>query len=199
MSKESDEYEVFARNVIQELTGPTVTVHRQKPYTNRRTGAAIVIHVSFTTNYIGAALLFIVECKRHKNKVRVQDVRELRAIKDDLGAHKGIIITTKGFQKGAIEDAKANGIALAFLTVEPQKGELVFVVNVGQPTSQFDGFWQGNIRSSRTDFDRGFRFEGRGSFFSLLMRDETEAAWREKMGFDPGKTPQDSPQSTDEV
>ncbi|PMO34443.1 hypothetical protein BCT11_03170 [Vibrio sp. 10N.222.52.B12] len=57
-------------------------------------------------------LLVLVECKNYKNNVGVDDLLEFKSRVEDLRAHKGLFVTTKGFQSGAIEFADANKIAL---------------------------------------------------------------------------------------
>jgi len=56
--------------------------------------------------------LVVVECKQYARSVRIDDLLEFKARLDDLRAHKGLFVTTTGFQKGAVEFAKANRIAL---------------------------------------------------------------------------------------
>ena len=92
----------------------------------------IKVDVSFNYDIAGANLLFLVECKCYSHKVPVDDVEEFHSKLDDIGAHKGILITTRGFQDGAIKTARGRGIALAMLTTEHQPGELKYVVNSSQ-------------------------------------------------------------------
>jgi hypothetical protein len=172
MSKQSDDYERFTQDVIKELVG--VTVHRQKVYRGRRSQRNIRVDLSFNYSVGGAGLLFVVECKCYNRRVPADDVEEFHSKIDDIGAHKGIMVTTVGFQDGTIKTAKGRGIALALLTKEPQKGELVYVViGAGQPKSPpaNEGFWQGNLRGPFDSFDGGFRFESVGQFLSLLVMD----------------------------
>ncbi len=60
----------------------------------------------------GAEFTVLVEWKRHRDAVK----RDLVLILDrklmDVEAHKGMMFSTSGFQKGAIEFASQNGIAL---------------------------------------------------------------------------------------
>jgi restriction system protein len=60
----------------------------------------------------GAEFVVLVECKRHGRAVERELVLALPAKLNDVGAHKGMMFSTGGFQKGAIEYAAAHGIAL---------------------------------------------------------------------------------------
>lgn len=57
-------------------------------------------------------ILVVVECKQYKRRVGVDDMLEFRSRIEDVRAHKGVFVTTNGFQSGAVEIAEANGIAL---------------------------------------------------------------------------------------
>ncbi|MFN8578198.1 MAG: restriction endonuclease [Candidatus Sericytochromatia bacterium] len=52
----------------------------------------------------------LIECKRWKKKVTRQTIDVLSASIEDLNASKGVIFTTKGYEKGAIEYAKHKNI-----------------------------------------------------------------------------------------
>ena len=54
----------------------------------------------------------ICECKRYKNNVSREKVAVLNDKVRSLGAHKGILLSTSGFQSGAVQYAKKHGIAL---------------------------------------------------------------------------------------
>lgn len=54
----------------------------------------------------------IAECKRYTSPVNREKVVVLADKVKSLGAHKGILISTSGFQSGAHEYAKKHGIAL---------------------------------------------------------------------------------------
>jgi hypothetical protein len=57
-------------------------------------------------------ILVIVECKHYKKRVGVDDLLEFRSRIEDLRAHKGLLVTSSGFQSGAEEFARANRIGL---------------------------------------------------------------------------------------
>ena len=172
MAQESVDYEQFTQKVIQELVGETV--HHQKVYTGRISKRDIKVDVSFNYSVAGADLLFLVECKCYNHPVPVDEVEEFHSKIDDIGAHKGIMVTTVGFQDGAVKTAKGRGIALALLTKEFHQGELRYVVNsVCRPRVPLphEGFWQGNLRGPLDCFDGGVRFEHMAQFLGIMALD----------------------------
>ena len=54
----------------------------------------------------------IIECKRHSGNIKRSVVNDLRAKIESIGAQKGIIMSTSGFQKDAVNCAEQHGIAL---------------------------------------------------------------------------------------
>jgi hypothetical protein len=62
--------------------------------------------------------LLIVECKNYKNKVPVKDVEAFQTKKQDVGADRAVMVTTVGYQAGAIETARAYNIELRTLMEE---------------------------------------------------------------------------------
>lgn len=173
MTRESNEYEKFTQQVIKELAG--ANIHHQKTYKGRLSQRDIKVDVSFNYNIAGANLLFLVECKCYNHAVPVDDVEEFHSKIDDIGAHKGIMVTTVGYQEGTIKTAKGRGIALALLTREHKKGELIYIVNSAsfpKHPPQNEAFWQGNFRGLGDHYDGGFRFENMGQFLGILVMDK---------------------------
>ena len=62
--------------------------------------------------FCGSIQKIIVECKKHKNSIKRDDVVILKEKLHSIGANKGILISTSGFQEGALKYAKKHGIAL---------------------------------------------------------------------------------------
>ncbi len=61
---------------------------------------------------LGGRIKVLIECKRYKNKVKRETVQLLNDKLKSIGAQKGMIFTTSGFQSGAIKYAEEHGIAL---------------------------------------------------------------------------------------
>ncbi len=59
----------------------------------------------------GALIKVLVECKRYKNPVKRDIIMILESKIRDSDAHKGMVFSTLGFQKGAIEFAQQRGMA----------------------------------------------------------------------------------------
>ena len=70
------------------------------------------IDVYATYTALGAEMKVLAECKQYKKRVGRDKVEVLESRLRSLGAQKGILLSTAGFQSGAIEYAKAHGIAL---------------------------------------------------------------------------------------
>lgn len=63
------------------------------------------------TLFAGAVFIVLVECKHQVRPVEREDVMVLDSKLRDVGAHKGMLFSTSGFQSGALQFAKARGIA----------------------------------------------------------------------------------------
>ena len=70
------------------------------------------IDVYATYTALGAEMKVIAECKQYKNRVNRDKVVLLADKVRALGAQKGILLSTAGFQSGAIKYAQEHGIAL---------------------------------------------------------------------------------------
>lgn len=57
-------------------------------------------------------IVYLLECKHWKNSVPKTVVHSLRTVVNDFGANWGLLISSKGFQKGAVEAAKFSNIKL---------------------------------------------------------------------------------------
>lgn len=64
---------------------------------------------------LGLSYVTLVECKRHNSAIKREVVQSLWAKLLSVGAQKGLVFSTSGFQSGAIEFATAHGIALVQL------------------------------------------------------------------------------------
>ena len=70
------------------------------------------IDVYATYTALGTEMKILAECKQYKKRVGRDKVEVLESRLRSLGAQKGILLSTAGFQSGAIDFAKAHGIAL---------------------------------------------------------------------------------------
>src|ERR671922_1302022 len=107
----SSEYETFIYCVCQALGEPDgMIVHRKKVYPGQLSRRKIRGDVSFEGPLLGARILGLVECKCYKSRVEVSDVEEFHSKLDAIGAPKGIMFTTVGYEVGAKKVAKGRGI-----------------------------------------------------------------------------------------
>ncbi|TCS42980.1 restriction endonuclease [Reinekea marinisedimentorum] len=65
---------------------------------------------------LGGDFVVLIECKKHKSAIPRSLVQELHDKVRSIGAHKGMLFATTGFQSGALQYAKAHGIALVRIT-----------------------------------------------------------------------------------
>ena len=70
------------------------------------------IDVTVRFEALGADFLVLVECKHQRRAVEREVVQILADRIRAVGAHKGMLFTTASFQSGALEYARAHGIAL---------------------------------------------------------------------------------------
>ncbi|TDD64267.1 restriction endonuclease [Actinomadura rubrisoli] len=75
-----------------------------------------VIDVTVRFRLLGADFLMLFECKRHAAPVKREHVQVLNDKLRATGAHKGVVVAASGFQRGALEYARAHGIACVRLT-----------------------------------------------------------------------------------
>jgi Restriction endonuclease len=81
----------------------------------------VVVEVFASTNSEEPVLIWIWECKDYPSRsVTVDEVEEFHSKMKQVSAHKGTVVTRSGFQSGAINFAKSNGIGLMTLNKEKQ-------------------------------------------------------------------------------
>ncbi|EKO3479766.1 restriction endonuclease [Vibrio fluvialis] len=88
-----------------------------------RSGQEHQIDVYWAFKLAGETIQVAIECKDYKNPVSVGRIRDFSAALDDIGNIKGIFVTTKGYQTGAIKFADFQKIALKVVQ-EPTESEL---------------------------------------------------------------------------
>lgn len=102
---------LFSTEIAKHIDLASFMIFHDKKYLGK-SGHEHQIDVSAELNIGGVRILILVECKRYANKVGIDDVMEFATRLEDIGAHKGIVCTTEGFQRGAIKIAKSKGITL---------------------------------------------------------------------------------------
>ena len=110
----AEEFELFCLNTLQayaerEKLQNFIIKHNQKLKSEDGT-YQIDIYIEYTV--LGTQNIILVECKKHSNSIKRDIVANLYSKLQSLGAQKGIIISTAGFQSGAVQYAEKHGIAL---------------------------------------------------------------------------------------
>jgi Restriction endonuclease len=107
------DYEDLLARLYGELSGASgaVRVFLRRTFAGH-SGQSYVIDLGYEFELLGAAYLTVIEAKHYSNAVEVGEVLEFVAKLDDIKAHKGIMITTRGFQRGAQKIAASNRVAL---------------------------------------------------------------------------------------
>lgn len=108
----SKEFELFVKNLLEsanEKLHDLEIVHDEKIQNHDGT-----YQIDVTTRFkaFGGEFLILIECKHHKNPIKREIVQALHDKVRTIGAQKGMIFSTIGFQKGAIQYASQHGIAL---------------------------------------------------------------------------------------
>jgi tetratricopeptide (TPR) repeat protein len=130
-------YERLVKQIYERLLGsdPDVIVHQRKKYEGRRSRQQYEIDVSFEFTKAGVRFLVLVECKFYSKNVEVGDATEFAYKLEDIGAHKGILVSTHGFQRGVFNVALASGIALVVVRA-PDTYDIV--ISSRGPKLEFD-------------------------------------------------------------
>jgi hypothetical protein len=111
-----EEFEEFVVDLLESarsaVDGLVVTLH------DKIQGADGVYDFDATVRFRfgGMDFLVLVEAKRHTNPIKRELVQVLHAKLRSVGAHKAAMIATAPYQRGALDYAKAHGIALATVT-----------------------------------------------------------------------------------
>jgi hypothetical protein len=112
----SRDYERFVRQLVEQnlsgIDGLEVVNIQDNAKLTGLSGYVHQIDVAYTFRLWATDFLVIVECKQYSRSVGVDELLEFKSRIDDLRAHKGVFVTTVGFQAGAVEFATANRIAL---------------------------------------------------------------------------------------
>jgi hypothetical protein len=107
------DFETFVKSIIRDqLSDSNIQIHHRRRLRGKRSGYSHEIDLSFEIDLVGTQVLVIVECKAYQRPVSVDDVLEFCSRIDDIGAHKGILVSTRGFTDGAIRLAESKNVAM---------------------------------------------------------------------------------------
>lgn len=106
-------YEEFVAESYRVLLNAGIgQVTRNRHIKGKKTGHDHQFDVVIELSLLDLAFLIIIECKHYRRRVDVSEVLEFASRLDDVSAQKGVMVTTVGYQEGAVRTAKAHGIAL---------------------------------------------------------------------------------------
>ncbi|MCP4680584.1 MAG: tetratricopeptide repeat protein [Deltaproteobacteria bacterium] len=106
-------YELFVKKLYEKLLADeAIEVFHKRNYTGI-SGAVYEIDLSFQFSMAGARFLVLIECKNYNKAIERKHVSELVAKMRDIRAQKAVLVSSRGFQRGAFELAQANKVALA--------------------------------------------------------------------------------------
>lgn len=106
-----EEYELYVKEWFDGLG------HSLKSYNSKHrniihaTDGDYEIDIDITYEVLKVTFRILIECKKYKDKIKREVVQLLHQKIQAIGAHKGIVCSTSGFQSGALKYAKIHGIA----------------------------------------------------------------------------------------
>lgn len=119
-------YEIFIRDIYQQILNQDTVENIEVKHNQKiqgKSGATHQVDVYWQYKQFGETVSIAIECKRYSKKINIGIIRNFKAVLDDLSCSKGIIVTTEGFQTGAIKFASSNNIGLKVIRT-PKKEDL---------------------------------------------------------------------------
>lgn len=120
----STQYEYYVKEIYEQILEENGVKNIKVLHNVKLKGISGVTHqidVYWEYEEFDEFIKVAIECKRYSKNVSLGIVRDFKSVLEDLKCSKGVIVTTKGFQKGAIEFANKNGIGLK--VIRPAKME----------------------------------------------------------------------------
>lgn len=118
-----EDFELLAKKHLEKLLRndlkDQIEIEHRKKFVSAA-GNRYEVDLSYEFEIGNARYLTLIECKQWNSNVTREKIGHFKSVLDELKAHKGIAITSKGFQKGAIEFAKTNGIGLFKISNDDQ-------------------------------------------------------------------------------
>lgn len=182
MAKAGADFELLVKSIYEEILEKdgfeTIQVSHDVKVLGK-SGQAHQIDVYWEFKIAGITHRVAVECKEYTSSVSVGKIRDFHGALFDIGNIKGIFVTTKGYQQGAITFAESVGIDLKTVS-EPSQEELdelpgintleingrVICIGKSEVSPIFDMAW---IKEN-TDFKHGdiFSFNGMNNEISVV-------------------------------
>ena len=157
------EFERFTQQIYQKLVNndvlkPTTVQHNVK--LKGKSGCEYQIDVYWAYEIAGNIHRVAIECKNYDSLVPIGKVRDFQGVLSDLNQVNGIMVSKKGFQKGAKKFAAEYGISLKELRRPGQNeiiGSITTVVhaNIRHTLFLYDDEW---VKEHNFDLDKIRRF-----------------------------------------
>jgi len=121
MSEESVRYEKFVRKITETLLRAQGldTVKVEHNIQVQGLSRSHQVDVYWQYKFGGVLHRVVINCKRYGRPVEVTDVLTLNGVLADMPGVRGVIVTTSGYQQGAVDYATAHGIGLKVIR-EPE-------------------------------------------------------------------------------
>jgi hypothetical protein len=129
---------------------PDCRVIRDLKIKGVRSGVTRQIDVWVTGEVAGHEIKLAIECKLYKTKLDIKSVDGFIGFLEDVGADKGVLITTTGFTTGAQRRARAAGIKLNVMTLES-----AMETDWGEYLGDSCKTWGGCLGSINWDYSEG--------------------------------------------
>lgn len=107
----SKDFEVLIANLQRRFAGGS-DVEQNAKIQGKITGKKREVDVAVRTSVAGEVLLIAVECRRRRRRSDVAEVEAFASKLKDIAAHKGIMVSAKGFSKAAKRLATSENISL---------------------------------------------------------------------------------------
>ena len=104
----------FYQGLVQDEGFDTVRVQHDVRLQGR-SGTAHQIDIFWEFNLAGVAYQTAIECRRYNSKIKKSHVAAFHSVIADIGCTNGVIVTTVGFQSGAVSYAEHQGIRLVLV------------------------------------------------------------------------------------
>ena len=106
------DFEILVKNWIEKCGDKLKSIDVRHNQNIKAHDSTYQIDVIAKFEALGADFIVLIECKKHNSPIPRTYVQLLHDNIRSIGAHKGMLFATTGFQSGAITYAKEHGIAL---------------------------------------------------------------------------------------
>lgn len=108
----ADPFELAVRERLAEKLGEQFTTFQNHAYKGNRTGFRHIVDAAFEAKRDGTRLLTLAECKFQPDPVPSELVMAFAFCLEDVGADKGLYVSSTGYALGSYRVANAVGMSL---------------------------------------------------------------------------------------